>query len=191
MLVFFKDTKLAFCIIGCYIIRKQIYYPLANNNLLTQVILISLRRDFMNQDNYKYYTIHRAAPSPILKDCLFAFLFGGTICTFAELLYNFYSGFIKADTTSRLMVSVTLIFLTCLLSGLGIFPKIAKIAGAGTLVPITGFANAVVSPAIDYKAEGLVLGLAAKMFIIAGPVIVYGTVASVIYGVIYWVANLN
>ncbi len=144
----------------------------------------------MNQDSYKYYSTHRAKSSPILKDCIFAFLFGGGICTFAEFLFNFYSGVFKAETTSRLMVSMTLIFLTCLLSGLGIFPKIAKHAGAGTLVPITGFANAVVSPAIDYKAEGFVLGLGAKMFIIAGPVIVYGVVASVVYGIIYWIMQM-
>ena len=144
----------------------------------------------MNQDSYKYYSIHRASPSPILKDCIMSFVIGGLICLFAELLFNFYSAFFESESSRRLMVSMILIFLTCVLTGLGIFHKIAKHAGAGTLVPITGFANAVVSPAIDYKAEGLVLGLAAKMFIIAGPVIVYGTVASVIYGFVYWITKI-
>ncbi len=144
----------------------------------------------MNQNSYKYYSIHHASPSPILKDCLKAFLIGGGICAFAELLFQWYKELDFPEQNARLLVSVTLIFLTCLLSGIGIFDKIAKHAGAGTLVPITGFANAVVSPAIDYKAEGFVLGLAAKMFIIAGPVIVYGTVASVVYGIIYWITTL-
>ena len=144
----------------------------------------------MNNDSYKYYSIHHASPSPILFDCIKAFLFGGGICAFAEFLFVIYRAFYISEENSRLMVSVSLIFITCLLSGIGVFDKIAKHAGAGTLVPITGFANAVVSPAIDYKAEGLVLGLGAKMFIIAGPVIVYGTVASVVYGLIYWITTL-
>lgn len=144
----------------------------------------------MNQESYRYYTVHHAKKSPLLKDCFFAFVFGGGICVLAELLLSLYtlSGF--QEDNGRLFVTVTLIFLTCLLSGIGVFDKIAKIAGAGTFVPITGFANAMVSPAIDYTAEGLILGLGAKMFIIAGPVIVYGTVASVIYGVIYWIITL-
>ena len=144
----------------------------------------------MNNKSYKYYTVHRAPSSPIVKDCICAFLVGGSICILAELLLKLFVSLELSKTNARMMTSVTLIFITCLLSGIGIFDKIAKHAGAGTLVPITGFANAVVSPAIDYKAEGLVLGLAAKMFIIAGPVIVYGTVASVVYGIIYWIATL-
>lgn len=141
----------------------------------------------MNNYSYKYYTTHRAAPSPIFKDCICAFFVGGGICAFAELLYTLYNKTNLPEEKSRMLVSVSLIFITCFLSGIGVFDKIAKFAGAGTLVPITGFANAVVSPAIDYKAEGLVLGLGAKMFIIAGPVIVYGVVASVLYGIIYWI----
>ncbi len=144
----------------------------------------------MNQNSYKYYSVHRASPSPIIKDCLKAFLIGGAICTFAEVLYRWYKELDLSEENSRLLASVTLIFITCLLSGIGVFDKIAKHAGAGTLVPITGFANAVVSPAIDYKAEGFIMGLGAKMFIIAGPVIVYGIIASVIYGVIYWILQM-
>ena len=144
----------------------------------------------MNNKSYKYYTVHRAPSSPIVKDCICAFLVGGSICILAELLLKLFVSLELSKTNAGMMTSVTLIFITCLLSGIGIFDKIAKHAGAGTLVPITGFANAVVSPAIDYKAEGLVLGLAAKMFIIAGPVIVYGTIASVIYGIICWLFSL-
>lgn len=144
----------------------------------------------MNKSNYKYYTLKHAKKSPILKDAFLAFIFGGAICTFAELLLTLYQFLGISENNARLTVTLTLIFITCLLTGLGVFDRIAKHAGAGTFVPITGFANAIVSPAIDYTAEGLVLGLGSKMFIIAGPVIVYGTVASVIYGIIYWISNL-
>ena len=140
----------------------------------------------MNNSSYKYYTVKHAKKSSLLKDFCFAFLVGGTICTFAEFLLSLYKNLGINEDAARSTVTLTLIFITCLLTGLGIFDEIAKVAGAGTFVPITGFANAVVSPAIDYKAEGLVLGMASKMFIIAGPVIVYGTVASVIYGITYW-----
>ncbi len=142
----------------------------------------------MNKSTYKYYTAHHAEKSDLAKDAFFAFVFGGTISALAELLFNLYKNFGISENDSRLSVSVSLIFITCLLTGLGVFDKIAKIGGAGTFVPITGFANAVVSPAIDYTAEGYILGLGSKMFIIAGPVIVYGTVASVIYGFIYWIS---
>lgn len=141
----------------------------------------------MNNSSYKYYTVKHAKESPIVKDAFFAFLFGGLICTFAELLLSLYKHLGISEDNARLTVTLTLIFLTCLLTGLGVFDEIAKIGGAGTFVPITGFANAVVSPAIDYTAEGYVLGMAANMFKIAGPVIVYGTVSSVIYGIIYWI----
>ena len=115
---------------------------------------------------------------------------GGLICTFAEYLYNVYLWLKISEDTVKILVPVTLIFLAALFTGLGIFDKLAKHAGAGTLVPITGFANAVVSPALDTKAEGYILGVGAKMFTIAGPVIVYGTVASVVYGLIYWITTL-
>ena len=129
-------------------------------------------------------------PSPIIKDTARAFLVGGGICVLGQLLLIGYSKLLSDEQSAKTLVSVTLIFLAAVLTGFGVFDKIAKFAGAGTLVPITGFANAVVSPAIEYKAEGFVLGVGAKMFTIAGPVIVYGTVASVIYGVIYWITTL-
>ena len=136
---------------------------------------------------YQKYADKTARKSPIFIDCIKAFAVGGAICTFAELLFNFYLKLDIKEDTVKILVPVSLIFLTALFTGIGIFDKLAKHAGAGTLVPITGFANAVVSPALDTKAEGYILGVGAKIFTIAGPVILYGTVASVIYGVIYWI----
>lgn len=118
-----------------------------------------------------------------------AFLVGGLICVLGQLLNAFYGRTMTALDASTL-TSVTLVALSAILTGLDIYDKIAKFGGAGTLVPITGFANAVVSPALEFKAEGFVLGLGAKMFIIAGPVIVYGIAASVLYGIILWVIRL-
>ncbi len=135
---------------------------------------------------YKEYAAARAKKSPILKDCVKAFLIGGTICTIAQGLKDLYSTFLSEKDAATL-VSVTLIFITALLTGLGVFDKIAKHAGAGTLVPITGFANAVSSAAIDNKGEGYVLGVGAKIFTIARPVILYGIASGAVYGVVYWV----
>ena len=138
---------------------------------------------------YKEYATQRAKKSPILKDCIKAFLFGGTICAAAQGLKDIYSNFLSEKDAGS-TVSITLIFITALLTGLGVFDKIAKHAGAGTLVPITGFANAVSSAAIDNKGEGFILGVGAKIFTVAGPVILYGTVAGAVYGLIYWVTAL-
>lgn len=115
-----------------------------------------------------------------------AFLIGGLICLIGQLLFSLYESFGWEEDTCLLAVPVTLIFLSVLLTGLGWYEKIAKHAGAGTLVPITGFANSVASPALEFKTEGLVLGLGAKIFLICGPVILYGTLASIIYGLIYY-----
>ncbi len=147
----------------------------------------------MQPSNQQYSKMvkKQSPPSPILKDCTLAFLVGGFICTLGQILTEIYSTLVGLDEErTKTAVTVTLIFLAALLTALKVFNKIAKFAGAGTLVPITGFANAVVSPAIEFKAEGFVLGVGANMFKIAGPVIVYGTVASVVYGVIYWVISL-
>ena len=115
-----------------------------------------------------------------------SFLVGGGICTFGQALLNFYRWVGLQQTDAGTMVSVTLIFLTVLFTGLSLFHRLAKFAGAGTLVPITGFANAMVSPALEFKSEGFVLGLGAKLFVIAGPVLVYGISASILYGIILY-----
>jgi len=142
-----------------------------------------------DSENYKKYVNARAKKSPLAKDCVRAFLAGGTICLGAQGLLALYKNWGLEKDDAAALVSVTLVFLTALLTGLGVFDKIAKWAGAGTLVPITGFANAVSAPAIDTKGEGFVLGVGAKIFSIAGPVILYGITAGVLYGVIYWIIN--
>ena len=144
----------------------------------------------IDKQTYKKYVASRAPASPLVKDMFLAFVTGGAICAFAEGLYNFYL-FIKIEEeTVRTLVPVTIVFLASLSTGLGVFDSLAKFAGAGTLVPITGFSNAVISPALDDKSEGLVMGVGAKMFTISGPVIVYGVISSVIYGVIYWLMGV-
>ena len=132
-----------------------------------------------------------AKKSPVFKNCALAFVFGGGICVFGQVLFDLYSALTEyeKDDVSTL-VTVTLIFLAALLTGIGVFDDIAKHAGAGTLVPVTGFANAVVSPAIDTKAEGWVLGVGAKIFTVAGPVILYGVLSGAVYGVCLWLYGL-
>ncbi len=142
------------------------------------------------QTEYKKYADAHASPSPIVANCAKSFLVGGCICTIGQALNYLYLYTGISEQDSKALVSITLVFSAVLLTGLDIFDKIAKFGGSGTLVPITGFANAVVAPAIDNKAEGWVLGVGSKLFIIAGPVILYGTLASVIYGVIYYLITL-
>ena len=145
----------------------------------------------MNKETYKRYVTAHAPHSPTGKNCLFAFFVGGGICTLGQGLRDIYERLChmpKEDAGT--LTSVTLILLAVILTGLGVFDKLAKHAGAGTLVPITGFANSVVSPAIDSHAEGLVLGVGAKIFTVAGPVLLYGTLAGAVYGVIYWICGL-
>ena len=146
----------------------------------------------MNMDNQSYqkFVKARAPKSPLLMDCLRAFWVGGLICAFAQALLKGFLALNMTEENAKTLVPVTLIFLAALFTGLGIFDDIAKFAGAGTLVPITGFANAVASPAIDDKSEGLVMGVGAQMFTIAGPVIVYGILSSVLYGFFYWLAGI-
>lgn len=138
----------------------------------------------MTNKEYGKYVNSKSKPSPVGKNLVWAFLVGGIICTAGQGLLNLYQNMGMSETTAATCVSVTLIFLAALFTGLGWFDKLAKRAGAGTLVPITGFANAMVSPALEYKSEGFVTGVAAKMFIITGPVLVFGISASVIYGII-------
>ncbi len=144
---------------------------------------------FSNQE-YSKLVKRLSPPSPKIKDFIWAFCVGGLICVIGQLFKELYQNLGFKEDVIKAGVPITLIFIAALLTGLKLFDKIAKRAGAGTLVPITGFANAVVSPAIEFKTEGFVLGVGANMFKIAGPVIVYGTVASVIYGVIYWIIGL-
>ena len=138
----------------------------------------------MSPKEYNRYVARLAKKSPLGKDLLNSFLSGGLICVIGQLILNGYTALELSEQDAAAATSVSLVFLSAVLTGLSVYDDLAKIAGAGTLVPITGFANAVVSPAIEFKAEGFVTGMAAKMFIIAGPVIVYGTVASVLYGII-------
>lgn len=139
----------------------------------------------MSFEEYDQYVKQKSPNSKLLTDCVFAFLIGGLICTLGQGLLMLYKTFLPADSAATL-VSVSMIFLGALLTGLGVYDDIAVYGGAGTLVPITGFANAMVSPALEFKTEGYVTGTASKMFVIAGPVIVYGISTSIIYGIIFW-----
>ena len=138
----------------------------------------------MSPKEYQNYVQQRAKKSPIVKDVALAFVIGGLICVVGQAIQNGWGavGLSKEDAGSA--TSICMVLLSALLTGFNLYNKLARYGGAGTLVPITGFANAVVSPAIDFKSEGFVTGMAAKMFTVAGPVIVFGTLASVIYGVI-------
>lgn len=141
------------------------------------------------EDQYQQQ-IDRVVPkSPKVKNGLWAFAVGGALCALGEVLYQWMALAGMEPKTARTLASCELILLAAVLTVARVFDNVAKHAGAGTVVPITGFANAVVSPAIEFKSEGYILGTAAKMFTIAGPVIVYGTVASVVYGVIYWITT--
>ena len=139
--------------------------------------------DMSNKD-YEKFVKARAEKSPIVKNCLFAFLIGGAICTLGQAIMDGFLSLGLEKTDAGTATSAALVALSALLTGLNLYNKLGRYGGAGTLVPITGFANAVVSPAIDFKTEGIITGMAAKMFTVAGPVIVFGVTASVVYGVI-------
>ena len=138
----------------------------------------------MTPKEYQDYVKQKAPKSPVVKNTAMAFLVGGAICMVGQLISDGYAGLGLDKTDAGTATSVTLVFLSAIATGLGLYTRLARFAGAGTLVPITGFANAVVSPAVDFKSEGFITGTAVKMFTIAGPVIVYGTAASVIYGIV-------
>ena len=140
----------------------------------------------LSPKEYNAYVDRLAKKSPLGKDLLNAFWVGGVICALGQLIRNGWLLLGLDEQSAGTATSVSLIALSAILTGLSLYDDLAKLAGAGTIVPITGFANAVVSPAIEFQAEGFITGMAAKMFVIAGPVIVYGTTASVIYGLIYW-----
>ena len=144
----------------------------------------------MTEKEYARLVKEMSPKSPIWRDCLNAFWIGGLICTLGQLIMNGYMALGIDKETAGTAMSMTLVALSALLTGLSLYDDIAKHAGAGTLVPITGFANAVAAPALEFKTEGFILGVGAKMFTIAGPVIVYGVSASVVYGLIYWVWSI-
>lgn len=142
----------------------------------------------MTDKDYQQIVEEMSPKSPMGKDCFWAFVIGGLICTLGQILLNFYTKLGLDKDAAGTAMSMTLVALSALLTGLSLYDNLAKHAGAGTLVPITGFANAIAAPAIEFKTEGMVLGVGGKMFQIAGPVIVYGLSASVVYGLFYWLS---
>ena len=140
----------------------------------------------MTEKEYDQRVKELSPRSPILRDCGFAFVVGGGICAIGQAFLNLYTYLGLSKENAGTAVSMTLIALSALFTGLSLYDDLAKHAGAGTLVPITGFANSIAAPAVEFKTEGMILGTAAKMFTIAGPVIVYGLVDSVVYGIIFW-----
>jgi len=144
----------------------------------------------MTEREYGKLIKEMSPQSPIVKDCIWAFVIGGLICTLGQAILNGYTALGLNETNAATATSMTLVALSALFTGLSLYDDLAKHAGAGTLVPITGFANAIAAPAVEFKTEGYILGVGAKMFTIAGPVIVYGISASVAYGLIYWITTL-
>ena len=144
----------------------------------------------MTEKEYEKLVGQLSKKSPLWKDCLWAFVIGGIICTIGQALFTGYEALGLDKEKAGTAMSITLVFLSALLTGLSLYDDIAKRAGAGTLVPITGFANAVSAAAVEFQTEGFILGVGAKMFTIAGPVIVYGVSASVVYGLVYWITTL-
>ena len=144
----------------------------------------------MTEKQYGALVARMAPKSPMWRDCLNAFWIGGLICVGGQIFTNCYGAWGLEKQDAGTAASMTLVALSALLTGLSVYDDIAKHAGAGTLVPITGFANAIAAPAVEFKTEGFVLGVGAKMFTIAGPVIVYGLAASVVYGFIYWLYTI-
>ena len=144
----------------------------------------------MTDKEYQKLVDEISPKSPIGKDCLGAFVVGGIICVIGQFFMKFYTKLGLDKDAAGTAASMTLVVISATLTGLSLYDNIAKFAGAGTLVPITGFANSIAAPAVEFKTEGFILGLGAKMFTIAGPVIVYGVSASVVYGLIYWATTL-
>ena len=144
----------------------------------------------MTERDYGKLVNNLCPQSPMGKDCIWAFCIGGLICTVGQVFLNLYGNLGLDKEAAGTATSMTLVALSALLTGLSLYDNIAKHAGAGTLVPITGFANSIAAPAVEFKTEGFVLGVGAKMFTIAGPVIVYGVSASVVYGLIYWLCTI-
>jgi stage V sporulation protein AC len=143
-----------------------------------------------SKEEYQSYVDKKTPNSPILKNCFNAFWVGGLICAIGQIIFGICKSRGIDETNSYTIVSMTLVFFSAFLTGLNIFNKIGKFAGAGSLIPITGFANSIVSPAMEYKSEGYVMGVGAKMFTVAGPVLVYGISSSIIVGILYFIFML-
>ena len=144
----------------------------------------------MNKKSYSEYVEKKSKKSDIVKDCIIAFIVGGTICIIGQIIKDVSQNMGLDEKSASTVCSITLIFLGALLTALKLYQRIGKKAGAGSIVPITGFSNSIVSPAIEYKSEGLVLGIGANMFKVAGPVLVYGIGSSIILGLIYYLINI-
>lgn len=144
----------------------------------------------LTNEEYSKLVKEASPKSPVIKDCIFAFIIGGGICLFGEILRQFYIYLGATQDNAKAFVSLSLIAITAILTGIGVFDKIAKVAGAGTIVPITGFANSVVAPAMEFQTEGRILGTGMNMFKLAGPVIVYGCSSAVLYGILYWIFGM-
>ena len=144
----------------------------------------------MTEREYGKLVQEMSPNSPKWKDCLNAFWIGGLICTVGQVFVNWYQKLGLEKTDASTAASMSLVVISAVLTGLSLYDNIAKHAGAGTLVPITGFANSIAAPAVEFKTEGFILGVGAKMFTIAGPVIVYGVSASVVYGFVYWISQM-
>ena len=144
----------------------------------------------MTEKQYSKLVDELSPKSPMGWDCVAAFVVGGAICTLGQVLINLYTQFGMENQDASTAASMSLVVLSALFTGLSLYDNLAKYAGAGTLVPITGFANSIAAPAVEFKTEGFILGVGAKMFTIAGPVIVYGVSASVVYGLVYWITTL-
>ena len=164
--------------------------PINHNLALITLTSIPERSPIMTNEQYNQYVQTKNPPSKVGVNCIKAFLIGGSICLIGQAFLNLYKylGMNKEDAST--LVTITMIFIGALLTGLNIYPKIAKHGGAGTLVPVTGFSNAVTAPALEAKTEGYVLGVGAKIFTIAGPVILFGTLASVICGILYYISTV-
>lgn len=144
----------------------------------------------MTEKQYSQLVDELSPKSPVAMNCLKAFCIGGLICTLGQVFLNWYQTLGLSEKNAGTAASMTLVAISALLTGLSVYDDIAKHAGAGTLVPITGFANSISAPAVEFQTEGYITGLGVKMFTIAGPVIVYGVSASVVYGLIYWITTI-
>lgn len=172
----------------CSLLHKRIYADWLAKILVQCINEVNFLA--VTKAEYNKMAQQRSGNSPLLKNMFWAFVIGGLICTIGQIIFEVYSYYGLNVTDASGATSISLIFLGAFLTGLKLYDKVAKHAGAGTIVPITGFANAIVSPALEYKSEGFILGMSAQMFTVAGPVLVFGVSASIIYGFIIWLFRI-